>query len=100
VPAQAPGIIKTSRIMRVDSWVGEQINRMIESFEISLREQDLAYIANCVLEPSSNNGYSTQGTIYKIIILNRLARQSTLPGKKFDQIPLKRKPIRSFGNQL
>ena len=86
--------------MRVDSWVGEQINRMIESFEISLREQDLAYIANCVLEPSSNNGYSTQGTIYKIIILNRLARQSTLPGKKFDQIPLKRKPIQSFGNQL
>ena len=72
--------------MRVDSWVGEQINRMIESFEISLREQDLAYIANCVLEPSSNNGYSTPGTIYKIINLNRLARQSTLPGKKFDQI--------------
>ena len=33
--------------MRVDGWVGEQINRMIESFEISLREQDLAYIANC-----------------------------------------------------
>jgi hypothetical protein len=87
--------------MRVDGWVGEQIDRMIESFEISLREeQKWAYIANCVLEPSSNNGYSTQGTIYKIIILNRLARQSTLPGKKFDQIPLKRKPIRSFGNQL
>ena len=32
--------------MRVDGWVGEQIDRMIESFEISLREQDLAYIAN------------------------------------------------------
>ena len=72
--------------MRVDGWFGEQTNRMIESFEISLREQDLAYIANCVLEPSSNNGYSTQGTIYKHIYLNRLARQSTLPGKKFDQI--------------
>jgi hypothetical protein len=27
-------------------------------------------------------------TIHKIIHLNRLARQSTLPGKKFDQIPL------------
>jgi len=67
--------------MRVDSWVGEQINRMIESFEISLPEQNLAYIANCVLEPSSNNGYSTQGTIYKIINLNRLARRSTLPGR-------------------
>ena len=38
--------------MRVDSWVGEQINRMIESFEISLREQKLAFIANCALEPS------------------------------------------------
>jgi len=36
----------------------------------------------------SNNGYSTQGTIYKIINLKRLARQSALPGKKFDQIPL------------
>ena len=45
--------------MRVDSWFGEQINRMIESFEISLPEQNLAFIANCVLEPSSNNGYST-----------------------------------------
>jgi hypothetical protein len=74
--------------MRVDGWFGEQTNRMIESFEISLWEQKLAFIANCALEPSSNNGYSTQGTIYKIIYLNRLARQSTLPGKKFDQSPL------------
>jgi len=36
--------------MRVDGWFGEQTNRMIESFEISLREQNPSAI-NFEIEP-------------------------------------------------
>lgn len=43
--------------------------------------------ADGVFEPSSNNGYTPQGVIYKIIHLNRFAKQTTAFGSKYNEIP-------------
>lgn len=78
---------EVSRSLKVDGWFGNQTKRMIEAFEAHVRNQHLLLIADGVLEPSSNDGYNNQGIIYKIIHLNRLAKDATLPGREYDQIP-------------
>jgi len=81
------GPAEGSRSLKVDGWFGNQTKRMIEAFEARVREQHLLLIADGVLEPSSNDGYNNKGIIYKIIHLNRLAKDATLPGKDYHQIP-------------
>ena len=78
---------EAGRSLKVDGWFGNQTKRMIEAFETHVREQHLLLIADGVLEPSSNDGYDNQGIIYKIIHLNRLAKDATLPAKEYNQIP-------------
>lgn len=79
------GRAETSRRLKVDGWFGNQTKRMIEVFEAHIREQHLLLIADGVLEPSSSDGYNNKGIIYKIIHLNRLAKEATLP--EYNQIP-------------
>jgi len=80
------GSDEASAPIQIDGCFGEQTKRMIETFEICVREQNLLLTADGVFEPSSNDGYTPQGVIYKIIHLNRLARQAAAFGSKYNDI--------------
>ena len=75
-----------SATIQIDGCFGEQTKRMIETFEIFVREKNLLLTADGVFEPSSNDGYTPQGVIYKIIHLNRLAKQAAAFGSKYSEI--------------
>ena len=77
----------SSESIEVDGLFGEQTRRMIEAFEVFVREKHLWLTADCVFEPSSNDGYTPQGVIYKIIHLNRFAKQAVCCGTRYDEIP-------------
>jgi hypothetical protein len=81
------GSVVVSSDIMVDGLFGEQTKRMIEAFETCVREKHLLLAADGVFKPSSNNGYTVQGVIYKIIHLNRFAKQNTAPGNNYNQIP-------------
>ena len=81
------GSVESSRWIDVDGWFGEQTQRMIGAFEILVREKHLLLVADGVLEPSSDVGYTDKGIIYKIIHLNQFARLATRLGDEYDQIP-------------
>lgn len=77
----------SSTAIEIDGFFDEQTRRMIEAFEVFVREKHLWLTADCVFEPSSNDGYTPQGVIYKIIHLNRFAKQATPWGLKYNEIP-------------
>lgn len=80
-------LVEFSSTINIDGWFGEQTRRMIQAFEACVREKHLLLSANGVFEPSSPNGYTPEGVIYKIIHLNRFAKQTTKFGSKYNQIP-------------
>lgn len=81
------GLFEASRSIKVDGWFGDQTKRMIEAFELHIRERHLLLIADGVFEPSSNDGYTAKGFIYKIIHLNRFAKQAASFGDEYNRIP-------------
>lgn len=83
----AHGPAGTSRSLKVDGWFGEQTKRMVEAFEVHIRKQRLLLIADGVFEPSSDDGYTAKGIIYKIIHLNRFAKEATPSGEEYNRIP-------------
>ena len=81
------GVVESSRSLEVDGWFGPQTKRMIEAFEVHIREKHLLLIPDGVLEPSSHEGYTAKGIIYKIIHLNRFAKQAMPLGEEYNRIP-------------
>jgi hypothetical protein len=79
--------VEASRSIQVDGLFGDQTKRMIEAFEVHIRERHLLLIADGVFEPSSNDGYTAKGFICKIIHLNRFAKQATPFGDAYNRIP-------------
>lgn len=80
-------VIEMSSNVKIDGWFGEQTKLMIEAFELCVRDEHLFLAADGIIEPSSSNGYTPQGIIYKIIHLNRFAKQATAFGSKYNEIP-------------
>jgi hypothetical protein len=81
------GPVEASSTIKIDGWFGDQTKRMIEAFELHIREKHLPLIADGVFEPSSNDGYSAKGFVFKIIHLNRFAMQATRFGNEYNRIP-------------
>src|SRR6185503_19459158 len=79
---------ETSRSIKVDGRFGAQTKRMVEAFEIFVREKKLMLVADGVIVPASNDGYTAQGIVYKIIHLNQVARLATQFGQQYDRIPI------------
>ena len=76
-----------ARDITVDGLFGAQTEKMIEAFEACVRGKHLMLAADGIFEPSSNNGYTPEGVIYKIIHLNRLAKQTAAFGLSYNEIP-------------
>ena len=85
--SERDGSTERSLSIDVNGWFGEQTQRAIETFELCVREKHLLLVADGVIDPSSDVGYTTEGVIYKIIHLNRFARQATRLGNEYEQMP-------------
>jgi hypothetical protein len=81
------GPVEPSSKITVDGYFGKQTKRMIEAFEAMVREKNLMIVADGVFEPSSDDGYTGKGIIYKIIHLNRFAKQHSPFGNAYNQLP-------------
>lgn len=81
------GPVELSRNIEIDGYFGKQTKRMIEAFEVYVREHRRMIIADGVFEPSSDDGYTGKGIIYKIIHLNRFAKEASPFGNEYNQLP-------------
>jgi len=81
------GPVEASSKITVDGYFGPQTKRMIEAFETMVTESHLLIIADGVFEPSSDDGYTGKGIIYKIIHLNRFAKTRSPFGNEYNQLP-------------
>jgi len=81
------GPVEASSKITVDGYFGKQTKRMIEAFETMVTDSHLLIIADGVFEPSSDDGYTGKGIIYKIIHLNRFAKQRSPFGNAYNQLP-------------
>lgn len=85
----SPGLgpVEGSSKITVDGYFGDQTKRMIKAFEVLIRDANLLLISDGVFEPSSVDGYTGKGVLYKIIHLNRRAKNATAFGNAYNQIP-------------
>ena len=81
------GPVEASSKITIDGYFGPQTKRMTEAFETMVKESHLLIIADGVFEPSSDDGYTGKGIIYKIIHLNRFAKQRSPFGNAYNQLP-------------
>jgi peptidoglycan hydrolase-like protein with peptidoglycan-binding domain len=85
LPGQGP--VEASRNIKVDGYFGPQTYRLILAFEVYVRERRRLIIADGVFEPSSADGFTGTGVLYKIVHLNRFAKESTPFGNDYNQLP-------------
>ena len=85
VPGMGP--VESSSQITIDGYFGKQTKRMIEAFEKMVTDSHLLIIADGVFEPSSDDGYTGKGIIYKIIHLNRFAKNRSPFGNEYNQLP-------------
>jgi hypothetical protein len=72
----ALGPVERSRDIAVDGIFGPQTKRMITAFEADRRSAGLLLVADGVVEPSSKDGFTAKGVLYKIVHLNRSAKNA------------------------
>ena len=63
-----------SSLIKVDGWFGPETKRMIEAFEADQKKRGKLLVADGFFEPSSKDGFTGKGVLYKIIHLNRAAK--------------------------
>jgi len=81
------GPVEASRNIKIDGYFGSQTKRMIDAFEVYVRDRQRLIIADGVFEPSSDDGYTSKGILYKIIHLNRFAKEASPFGNDYNQLP-------------
>jgi peptidoglycan hydrolase-like protein with peptidoglycan-binding domain len=72
----ALGPVEASRDIAVDGIFGPQTKRMITAFEANRRSAGLLLISDGVVESSSKDGFTGRGVLFKIIHLNRSAKNA------------------------
>lgn len=70
------GPVEASRDIKVDGFFGPQSKRMIKAFEEDRTSARLLLVADGVIEPSSKDGFTAKGVLFKIIHLNRSAKRA------------------------
>lgn len=72
----ALGPVESSRNIAVDGIFGPQTKRMIAAFEANRKSERLFIIADGVVETSSKDGFTGRGILFKIIHMNRSAKNN------------------------
>ncbi len=74
VRAGSAGPVESSRSIKVDGSFGPQTKRMIKAFEADRKASRLLLVDDGMFEPSRGDGFTRSGMLFKIIHLNRMAK--------------------------
>lgn len=80
VPGHGP--VESSSKIKVDGFFGPQTNRMIKAFEADRKAAGLLLVDDGIFEPSTSDGFTGKGFLFKIVHLNRRAK--TRSGFEFE----------------
>ena len=83
----ALGPVEASRDIKVDGIFGPQTKRMIKAFEADRISARLLLVADGVFEPSHDDGFTKSGVLFKIIHLNRMAKNADDFGNDYNALP-------------
>lgn len=83
----AVGPVEASRSIKVDGIFGPQTKRMIKAFEEDRKKARMQLIDDGMFEPSPADGFTKSGHQYKIVHLNRMAKNATPFGNEYNQLP-------------
>ena len=81
------GPVEASRNIKVDGFYGPQTDRLIKAFEANRKSARLLLVEDGVFEPSSRDGFTRTGVLFKIIHLNRMAKQQSPFGNDYNALP-------------
>lgn len=81
------GPVEASRNIKVDGFYGPQTDRLIRAFEANRKSARLLLVEDGVFEPSSRDGFTRSGVLFKIIHLNRMAKQQSAFANEYNALP-------------
>jgi len=83
----ALGPVESSSKIKVDGIFGPQTRRMLKAFEADRKSAALLLVDDGVFEPSSPDGFTGKGVLFKIIHLNRKAKNQSPFGNEYNALP-------------
>ncbi len=81
------GPVESSTTIKIDGFFGPQTARMIKAFEADRKSAGLLLVADGILEPSSRDGFTGKGVLFKIIHLNRKAKNQSPFANDYRALP-------------
>ncbi|MGH9949833.1 MAG: peptidoglycan-binding domain-containing protein [Pyrinomonadaceae bacterium] len=84
---QGLGPVEASRDIKVDGFFGPQTKRMIVAFEEDRTSSRRLLVSDGIIEPSSKDGFTGKGVLFKIVHLNRSAKFSQTFTFEYDALP-------------
>jgi peptidoglycan hydrolase-like protein with peptidoglycan-binding domain len=85
--AGGSGPVEASRNIKVDGFYGPQTDRLIRAFEANRKSARLLLVEDGVFEPSIRDGFTRTGVLFKIVHLNRMAKQQSPFGNEYNALP-------------
>jgi peptidoglycan hydrolase-like protein with peptidoglycan-binding domain len=70
------GPVEASRNIAVDGIFGPQTKRMITAFEADRKSAGLLVVADGVVESAAKDGFTGRGVLFKIVHMNRSAKNA------------------------
>jgi hypothetical protein len=85
----SPGLgpVESSREIKVDGFFGPQTKRMIKAFEANRKAASKLLVDDGIFEPSTRDGFTGKGVLFKIIHLNRMAKEASPFGNVYNALP-------------
>lgn len=85
----SPGLgpVEASSKIKVDGFFGPQTKRMIKAFEADRKSAGLLLVDDGIFEPSTRDGFTGKGFLFKIIHLNRMAKNQSPFGNDYNFLP-------------
>ncbi len=81
------GPVESSTKIKVDGFFGPQTSRMIKAFEADRKSAALLLVDDGIFEASSKDGFTGKGFLFKIIHLNRKAKNQSPFGNEYNALP-------------
>lgn len=81
------GPVESSRQIKIDGFFGPQTQRLIKAFEADRKSARLLLADDGVFEPSRSDGFTGKGFLFKIVHLNRQAKNQSPFGNDYNALP-------------